>query len=554
MVYAVWGTGRISTRLATQYTVDISFFIDNDVNKKGKLFCGKRIFHPDEIKGWNDIHIIVAMQSIELIEEQLKRYGLQSGRDYSMYYDNILVDFRSVDKEIDEIVYKIQCTDLQDSIIYFGPAFKDERGNGFMNTYFNQWKKVCVNKNFLFLFETEDAVKADNYMEEKAWMLPSFFWRYKYCSSASIDIEDEIIHYVEGDKKLKSIAKMLRKRNNKAQPFYEHGEVYYLYLFISKVIDAVCPKCIIIWNQFTTYHLVAEYVCTLKNIPVIFAEHGVLPGTLAFELMGQMGESAPTVYAEEFLELPVSTAEYKRAGDIWAYIKNNNLNRKMQMSGRDLEQIKLKLDLSKPVVFYAGQYDAGAGMDPYTEKSREFHSPMFESAIEAAKYLAEIADKNNWNIVFKPHPYSYVSQEEKEALGSNIIWAERNVGVNYLVDLSDVTVTIVSQTAYIALLRDKPALLLGYIQLKDKRCTYQAFEKIRIEGALTEAIERGFTAEQKNAFQKHIAQLVKYYLYDDYDEKRDYRYGKDYPRSFEEIEALEIRLKSMRGESQNDNG
>lgn len=43
-----------------------------------------------------------------------------------------------------------------------------------------------------------------------------------------------------------------------------------------------------------------------------------------------------------------------------------------------------------------------------------------------------------------------------------------NVDINKLIDLATVCVTILSQAAYVALIREKPVVMLGYNQLKEK--------------------------------------------------------------------------------------
>jgi len=291
------------------------------------------------------------------------------------------------------------------------------------------------------------------------------------------------------------------------------------------------------------YHTVAEYVCQLQNVVIIRGEHGVLPGTYTFDIMGEMGASAPAVYAKEFRKLLVTKEELLRAGEIWDYIRSSGINRKIQWKG-NINAIKEKLDKNRPTIFVAGQNDEASGIYPYTENVKKYHSPIFASSTQAATVLGELAKKNNWNIVYKPHPYIILSKEERHMLQKQVILAE-GIGVNYLIELSDVVVTIVSQTAYMALLHDTPVLMLGYIQLRDKGCTYQAFTEEAIEPELKSALQNGFTESQRNAFQMHIAQLVKYYLYDDYCD-RELRYGRSYPTSMDELMRLDRELKDMR--------
>lgn len=130
----------------------------------------------------------------------------------------------------------------------------------------------------------------------------------------------------------------------------------------------------------------------------------------------------------------------------------------------------------------------------------------------------------------------------EEQLSPNVIRGD-GIGINYLIDISDVVVTILSQTAYISLLRMKPTLLLGYMQLKGKGCAFEAYDKSQIEKTIFTAIKEGFDKQKQEAFQKHIAQVLKYYVYDD-NVERSLRFGKKMPHCFSEIDELPNKLKS----------
>lgn len=131
--------------------------------------------------------------------------------------------------------------------------------------------------------------------------------------------------------------------------------------------------------------------------------------------------------------------------------------------------------------------------------------------------------------------------DRKEGLPDNTIYVEFG-DINDLVDISDVVVTILSQTNYVALIRHKPVVMLGFSQAKGKGFTYEAFEKVKIEKEVQNALKKGFTKEQEQAFLIHIAQVLKYYLYDDLVE-RDLRYGKQIPSNIEGFYELEKLLK-----------
>ncbi len=287
--------------------------------------------------------------------------------------------------------------------------------------------------------------------------------------------------------------------------------VYKTYEFFVEFFDIVNPKAFILWNKFYALNNIIDSMCKERNIKTIYFEYGVLPGTFAFEDMGQMGESYPAVCCDEFLAKEVNDEDLDRAREILSHIKDSKLNRNLHVDV-DFEYITSKIKKDRPTIFYAGQNDFESGLQPYDEDAKKFHSPFFKSSDEAALFLADIANKNNWNLIYKPHPI-FKQLDTQKQLKNNIIQIDSG-DINDLIDFADVTVTILSQTAYVASIREKPILLLGYNQLYGKSCAYEPENIEDIENTLKKAIEEGYTNDQKNAFVKHVGQLNKYYLFE----------------------------------------
>lgn len=544
MEYVVWGTGFVAYEYIGRGFEDISFFIDNDKRKQGDMFYGKKILGPEQIDKWKELYIIIAVKDGETIETQLKNYGLQHGENYKWYYENVPKDdFSCMESVFQDIFDSIrEHNDWKGKKLCLNTAIMVDY---VCNNYFQEWNNNLVDGDFLYIVELgrKNFENVQDKIPFRCIELPDIFSENVYSfSSEKSNISNEIIQKVNANEELRLAAVRMRKKHMNAQPDHEYGCIYYYYHFFLNLLRILQPQCLIIQNTFMAYHSVAEYACQLENIPVVRTEYGVLPGTLTFESMGEMGESAVAIYANEFCELTITDKEYEEAGRIWSYISESGINRKVQWKGKNLEQINNKLIEGRPTVFFAGQNDMGSGIYPYTERGKSYHSPNFRTSIQAAIFLADISRRCGWNFIFKPHPYMLMNEEEFASLPGDVILV-KDIGVNYLIDLSDVTVTIASQSAYIALLRNKPTLLLGYIQLKGKKCAYEAYEINEIETELKKAIKDGFTIKQKKAFQKHIAQLVKYYLYDSY-EKRPLRYGRSCPKNMVEILQLENTLKA----------
>lgn len=294
---------------------------------------------------------------------------------------------------------------------------------------------------------------------------------------------------------------------------------YELYQY---VLDTWKPSEVMLWNEFNALHAVFTEVCREKGIDPIFLEFGVLPGTFAIEHGGQMGKSMVARNAEEFLQKPVAQEDLEKSREVLSFLRASGLNRNVQPDNNEMELLLEKMKADRPIVLFAGQHDFDSGLIPYTEETRQYHSPMFATSLDAANHLAKIAEANDWNFIFKPHP-GVAGRYKKTDFADNVIFVNR-INLNELIDKVDVVITLMSQTAYVSLIREKAVVTLGYNQLRGKGCTYEAYTEDAIEQAIAEAIAHGCTPEQKQQFVRHCAQLLKYYLYDNLAD-RPIRYG-----------------------------
>lgn len=281
---------------------------------------------------------------------------------------------------------------------------------------------------------------------------------------------------------------------------------------------------VIIWNKFHACHYILSELCRERKVRVIYAEFGSLPGTVVLDKDGQMGESWPATHPFEFMELPVTEEECVQAARIVATLRASGLNRNIQSRSTQNNYLYKYLDPNRPTILYAGQYDADSGMIPYTEHTKRFHSPCFASSEEGMLYVADIAKKYNWNFIFKPHPLMKSKIKPKQ-IPKNVIFIP-DYNINDIIDLSNVVVTILSSTAYVSLIRDTATVMLGYNQISKKGCVYEAFCQEDIECALVAAVENGYTDKQKEAFVRHVAQMNKYYLYTDGQDRQGFSLGR----------------------------
>jgi ADP-heptose:LPS heptosyltransferase len=284
--------------------------------------------------------------------------------------------------------------------------------------------------------------------------------------------------------------------------------------YIKFLFQSHKPSQLLLWNQFTTWNVLIAHYAQRFSIPIRYMEHGPLPGSLCFDRQGQMGESWPATAPEEFNSLEFSSAEIACMGRHIEMLRQSGANRRPQPKGSVREKL-LRFQKNRPLLLYAGQNDFESGILPYTEKSRQYHSPIFESSRAALEYLDRLAKKKNWALIYKPHPYLVPNEEQikRLKLSPNTIMIP-TADINELIDLADVTITILSTVSYLALIRKKPVVMLGYTQLRYANATYNAFHLDEVERGIQAALRQGYTADQIQGFTAHAARLAKYYLYD----------------------------------------
>lgn len=330
-----------------------------------------------------------------------------------------------------------------------------------------------------------------------------------------ITITKQIREYVEQKQYLKDAMQNLEARHINMGSGYAKALVYYADLYLRKLLDTIKPQKVIMWNEFYAFHCILKSICEMQGIEIQYIEFGCIPGTIALEKYGQQGESFPARHPLRFKSLSITKADINLAKQVIDYVATEQLNRNVQPPWRNIKHSVIKYKMQGPVVTYMGQNDYESGMYPYNGKAKKFHSPVFESTLKALEFLSILAIKNEWNLIYKPHPIVESLEVEKEDRKQIKCSLALNVNIHELIDYSDVIVTILSQAAYVSLFRDTPVVLLGYMQLSRSGCVYDAYTKGKIESQIVKAIKKGYTQKQKRYFYEHVARQIKYCLYDD---------------------------------------
>ena len=339
-----------------------------------------------------------------------------------------------------------------------------------------------------------------------------------YDANVDMPISYDIKNLIDSKAYLREAVDCMEKRFPDMGLNYASYLTWYLYCYYNKIIDLYSLECspiiFLVWNEFTTMHRVLKGVCNERGEKIIFMEFGVIPGTFNLDVDGQMGESRVSLFKDEFESLDVSYDEIERMSEILEQIRIKGENRNVQPQNDQLDIIKKQLLVDRPIVLYLGQNDFEAGMYPYNSNTKKYHSPFYRTSDEAAKSIERICIKNGYNFIYKPHPTMFDMYGCKQKFEKSTI-VVNDVNINDLIDISDVCCTILSQSAYISLIRKKPVVMLGYTQLKDRDFVYQLDVKNNLESIINKAIINGYGSECYKGFVEHCTRLNKYYLFDD---------------------------------------
>lgn len=389
--------------------------------------------------------------------------------------------------------------------------------------YLNKWHKR--NSNLFLLSE----VTAENkrYTREKVLMpficTPHLLAKEMIILGMDVPVNIHMIQTIERKAYLKEAVSNLEFMYTTIGKGYAIAWSYYAYMYINILLKKLSPKKVVLWNEFYAFHHIFEGICLESKIPVYYMEFGCLPGTLCVEKQGQQGKSCVATSYRKFRKKAIAVQDILQTEKCIAYMRATGINRNVQPHQYIQKKMLNYYVSGRKTILFCGQNDFESGMVPYTKETKKFHSPIFKTSLEAVQYIWMLTVKNNWNLIFKPHPIMCaLGHSGKELQTKMDIVSE--VNINSVIDFSNLVITILSQCAYIALIRERPVLMIGYSQLRGKKCTYEAFKAKNIELQIKEALCMGYTEKQKDRFKIHVAQLLKYYLYDD-EIERSLRFG-----------------------------
>ncbi len=518
----IWGTGIKANVFASTLSETIEFFVEGS-GSGVNVFMGKPVYRPNEVESWKDLFVYIPENYFREISLFLVNKGLKEGIDFSTYnsYNNKpYIDFDTSEKELFECKDELsrRKTEFYGKTLYVGELISSYGYDSFIKNYADAETGISVISE-AFWIKSGDA---EAELGVPVVTTPRFF-NYNIWIKGTSTSEYECIPNVEAFEDVIEQAMLMfpsitiNEAKHMISRYYE---------FYSWYLDSFNPGCIVAEHSFAMTRRILNTLCEEKKIPIVFTHPGVIPGTIAFDIGGEMGKSLVTIKHDLFLKLPISREEKVAAENVVETVFTNRMNRKKQPKDDTISQVINKCKIGRPTILYVGQYDVSTGLDPYTKETQQFYSPCFKSSLEAGLFLSSICIKNDWNMIYKPHPMYVIDEELNQLPSSTIVVKYGNI--LDLIDYADVVITIVSSSNYDSLFRNKPVVMLGYNQTRGKGCTYEAFDKESVEPTIEAALRDGYTNEQKEAFVTHVAQLLKYYLFDD-TKTRGVRYGRCLP-------------------------
>lgn len=287
------------------------------------------------------------------------------------------------------------------------------------------------------------------------------------------------------------------------------------YIYLSNAVSFYRPDVIVGWGRYQINTRILKRICEDRGIPFLSLELGVLPETMAIDCLGHMGESWVAQNAKNFNMLPLDASDREAASVYLKHIRHEKPSRNIALETQPsvLDRINAIKSSGRKVVVYIGSNCAGSGHVPYDDTAQLYHSPYFVDNDDVVRCLSEtFATDPSIHVVYKPHPISITRGLDlsDEYEGVTVL---NSANLDECLSIADLALVKVSQSNYEAILRNVPVLMLGKNQLNGSGAVYELSSRDALKAEILKALENGLTADQKHAFEDHVARLLRYYLY-----------------------------------------
>jgi hypothetical protein len=225
------------------------------------------------------------------------------------------------------------------------------------------------------------------------------------------------------------------------------------------LLKLIQPDVIIVWNglisQRGIYARAGEYL----NIPVLYAEKGMLPGSWYIDPLGINAQSS--IADKEFIA-KTHNRNLERMKEKLQVISKKGSSAWEQPERESLSALKTKLGItsSQEVIFFPGQVDDDSNIILF--------SPHFEDTLKALKWLADDLPGEEFFILAKPHPKGRLNDIDFNRVIRGHGQAVSDLNIIDAIEIASCIITINSTVAFEAALSKKPVLQMGKGVLSQK--------------------------------------------------------------------------------------
>ena len=523
-----WGIGNICrTCLRWNEKVVPDFYIDEKTDCT--VYNGKKVVRSCDITEWKDLFIVIAVVNDLEIKAYLRDKGLVEKQDFISYRDFFCEDedmYANLDKAR-EVARKVSL--MSQPVMLVAPLFTTRQNNKMVH-FFKEYissreKETFVIQTNLEVLSEENASKvlgAHVISEPKICMF----------DNPVIDKNKELSRY-ENEKIFLTNQENMWIEEMESRKVSDKDDLRLssiLYQYTQSLIDILKPKCLIIWGGWSRYSYILEQIATEKKIPYGFMEYGWLPGTFQFDPCGIAGQGICATREKRCKVKKLTQEEDNNISQVFKYITDNQLDtRSFRTNSQEIDL--LNENNAKKILSFIGMSITGTGIRPGSEYWKKYISDVFDTIEEAVESVAKICLNNSIQMVFKPHPDMVMQQPFIDMLRKYNVMLVRDISIDYLIEMSDVFVSMASAVDYKVLIYRKPLVKIGQTGMNEKGCTYEVHNSSELQNNILWALENGQTQEQQQNYRYYIKELLDKYLWDDL-EDRPTRYGRDIKEDF----------------------
>jgi len=271
---------------------------------------------------------------------------------------------------------------------------------------------------------------------------------------------------------------------------------------------------LVIWGiPLGVSRLVAD-VAESKNVKVIYAEYGEVPGYFCMSREGGYHKSCVARREAEFVRRAVSVDELQSTRQLVEWMANSKATSKRYTSGNLLLPGKAQ---NATIVFVNGVDECGSGLIPRSTRWSKAYSPKFRSNRDLLLAVLKLSEKLNFFVIYKDHPNVFQFNKSRAIRGlvhPNLYIAD-DVNVHEILNASSAVVSIGSKTVLLAVCRNIPVVLVGPFTFGPVSLPMCVFNSGNLKADLQRAIEIGVPVKRSNSTDvvTLLAQLIKYYLF-----------------------------------------